>query len=183
MTSLRDMTAADKEKVRLWRNLPEVNKYMYTDHQITPKEHEAWFDRVSGDPSCKYWIIVCDGEDVGVAWIFNIDPRNRRCYWGFYVVSPNVRGKGVGSFVEYSVLRYVFDELRLNKLCAEILGFNQVVANMHKGFGFVQEGCFRKHALKNGEMQDVLCIGMLREEWEGKRAEIESRLRAKALIP
>ncbi|HYA61768.1 MAG TPA: UDP-4-amino-4,6-dideoxy-N-acetyl-beta-L-altrosamine N-acetyltransferase [Candidatus Sulfotelmatobacter sp.] len=182
MTSLRDVTSADQEKIRQWRNLPEVSKYMYTDHVISPEEHAAWFKRISGDPSCKYWIIVCDNEDVGVAWLFSIDRRNSRCYWGFYVASPNVRGKGVGSTVEYSVLRYVFDELRLNKLCGEVLGFNQVVVDMHKSFGFAQEGYFRKHVFKGGTMQDIFCIGMLREDWEAKKPEIESRLRAKGLI-
>ncbi len=182
MTALRDMTSADKDKVRLWRNLPEVSKYMYTDHAISPEEHAAWFNRISSDPSCKYWIVVCDGEDVGVAWIFDIDQRNLRCYWGFYLGSANVRGKGVGRVAEYSVLRYVFDELKLNKLCGEVLGFNQAVMNMHMGFGFVQEGYFRKHVLKNGVMQDIFCIGMLQEEWEARKPEIESRLRAKGLI-
>jgi UDP-4-amino-4,6-dideoxy-N-acetyl-beta-L-altrosamine N-acetyltransferase len=175
------MTADDLEKVRLWRNLPEVSKYMYTDHEIGAAEHAAWFERIKVDPSCKYWIIMCDGEDVGLAWLFGIDLRNSRCYWGFYVGSP-VRGKGAGSFAEYSVLHYVFDELKLNKLCGEILSFNQAVLDMHKGFGFVQEGYFRKHISKGGELRDIFCIGMLREEWEAKRPDIQNRLRAKGLI-
>jgi UDP-4-amino-4,6-dideoxy-N-acetyl-beta-L-altrosamine N-acetyltransferase len=182
MTSLRDMTAADQEKVREWRNLPEVRKYMYTDHVISQEEHLGWFQRVVDDPAYKYWIIVCDEEDVGVAYLFNLDRRNQRCYWGFYLASPNVRGKGVGSVVEYSVLRYVFDELKLSKLCAEVLSFNQAVVEMHKGFGFVQEGYFRKHIVKDGTLQDIFCIAMLREEWEAKRPEIEGRLRAKGLL-
>jgi UDP-4-amino-4,6-dideoxy-N-acetyl-beta-L-altrosamine N-acetyltransferase len=182
MTSLRDMTAADKEKIRLWRNLPEVRKYMYTDHEISSAEHAAWFNRIIENPASKYWIIVCDGEDVGLAWLFDIDRHNLRCYWGFYIASPNVRGKGAGSVVEYSVLRYVFDELRLNKLCGEVLDFNQAVVNMHKSFGFVQEGYFRKHIFKGNEMHDIFCIGMTREDWEAGKPEIEKRLRAKGLI-
>jgi UDP-4-amino-4,6-dideoxy-N-acetyl-beta-L-altrosamine N-acetyltransferase len=182
MMHLRDMTPADKDKIRLWRNLPEVGKYMYTDHTISREEHESWFNRVSVDPSCRYWIIVCDGEDMGVAWIFGIDRVNLRCYWGFYIGSPNVRGKGVGAFAEYAVLRYVFEELKLNKLCGEVLSFNRPVLEMHKSFGFTEEGYFRKHMLKGGELHDIFCIGMLREDWEAKKPEIEKRLRAKGLI-
>jgi UDP-4-amino-4,6-dideoxy-N-acetyl-beta-L-altrosamine N-acetyltransferase len=182
VTSLREMTAGDEEQVREWRNLPEVAKYMYTDHVIGREEHATWFRKVMLDSSCKYWIIICDGEDVGVASLYSIDRRNLRCYWAFYLGSPNVRGKGVGSVVEYSVLRYVFDELKFNKLCAEVLGFNQPVVDMHKGFGFVQEGYFRKHVLKDGAMQDIFCIAMLREEWEAKKPGIEERLRAKGLL-
>ena len=99
MTSLRDVRPDDMEMIRQWRNLPKVADYMFTDHVIGPEEHAAWFSRVLKDPTCKYWIIVCDGEDVGVANLYEIDPVNRRCYWAFYVASPNVRGKKVGSHV------------------------------------------------------------------------------------
>jgi len=166
----------------MWRNLPDVSKYMFTDHAISAEEHAAWFQRVTNDSSYKYWIIVCDGEDVGSIWLNDIDRRNLRCYWGFYIADPALRGKGAGSVAWHSVLNYVFEELRLNKLCGEVLAFNQVAANLHEHFGFVQEGCFRSHVCKGGTMQDVVCFGILRPEWEQRRPHIESRLRAKGLI-
>jgi UDP-4-amino-4,6-dideoxy-N-acetyl-beta-L-altrosamine N-acetyltransferase len=182
MISLRDITPNDQEAIRAWRNNPEVRKYMYTDHEIGPEEHHAWFSRILRDPSCKYWITVCDGEDVGLLYLYDIDTRNRRCYWGFYTTSLNVRGKGIGSFAEFSVLRFVFDHLQLQKLCGEVLASNQAVLNLHKKFGFVQEGLFRKHVLKAGGFADVVCIAILREEWDAKKAELELRLRAKGVI-
>jgi len=182
MTSLRDLTPDDKEKIHAWRNLPEIRKYMYTDHVITAEEHDAWFQRITSDPSCRYWIIVCDSEDVGLVNLYAIDRSNQRCYWAFYIVSPNVRGKGVGSFAEYSILRYVFDELKLNKLCCEVLDFNQGVVRIHKSFGFVQEGLYRKHIFKGGEPHDVVCLGMLREEWEATKVALTDKLRGKGLV-
>ena len=182
MIHLRDVQPEDKDKIREWRNLPEVARYMYTDHCITPEEHERWFQRIINDASCRYWIIVCDGIDVGLANIYNLDRRNQRCYWAFYVAAPNVRGKGVGSFVEYSVLHYVFDELGLNKLCCEVLDFNETVVNMHKSFGFQQEGLYREHIIKGGRPFDVVALAMLRKEWESQKPEIEERLRKKGVL-
>ena len=183
MITLRDIQPEDKEKVRQWRNLPEVAKYMYTDHYITPEEHEKWFQRIMQDPTCHYWIIVCDGQDVGVANIYGVDQRHQRCYWAFYVASPDVRGKGVGSMVEYLVLRYVFDELGLNKLCCEVLAFNEAVISMHKSFGFQVEGVFRQHVIKGGVPTDIVCLAMLRSEWVLLKPAIEERLRQKGLLP
>ena len=182
MVHLRDVQPEDKEKIREWRNLPEIARYMYTDHYITPEEHERWFQRIMSDPSYRYWIIVCDGVDVGLVNIYNLDQRNQRCYWAFYVADPNVRGKGVGSFVEYSILHYVFDELGLNKLCCEVLAFNEAVTNMHKSFGFQQEGLYREHIIKGGEPFDVVALAMLRKEWESRKPEMEERLRMKGLL-
>jgi UDP-4-amino-4,6-dideoxy-N-acetyl-beta-L-altrosamine N-acetyltransferase len=182
MISFRELMAADKEMIRSWRNMPEIAKYMYTDHVITSAEHDAWFQRVSKDPTCKYWIIVCDEEDVGLVNLYGIDSRNQRCYWAFYIISPNVRGKGVGTFAEYFVLKHVFDELKLNKLCCEVLDFNQGVVRMHKSFGFVEEGLFRRHILKGGQAHDIVCLGMLREEWEAGKATLTRKLQAKGLV-
>lgn len=182
MNALRAIKPEDKEMVYRWRNLAEVAKYMYTDHRITTEEHEKWFLRILQDQTCRYWIIVCDGKDVGLANIYNLDQQNRRCYWAFYVASPDVRGKGVGSFVEYSVLHYVFDELHLNKLCCEVLAFNEAVTNMHKSFGFKQEGLFREHVIKEGQRLDVVCLAILHQEWQSIKPEIESRLRQKGVL-
>jgi hypothetical protein len=181
MFNLRDLSLADKDMIRSWRNHEEVAKYMYTDHEISVAEHEAWFKKVLADPSCRYWVIQYGGGDSGLLSISQIDWHNSRCYWAFYV-NPEARVRGLGSFAEYSVLRYVFEELKLNRLCGEVLNFNQAVLNMHKKFGFVQEGILRQHVLKHGQWHDVVCVGMLRQEWEAMKLEIEERLRSKQII-
>jgi len=182
MIELRDVRETDREQLMAWRNLPEVSAYMYTDHQISVEEHNAWFDRAMKDPTRRYWIIVCDAEDVGLANVIDIDEKNSRCYWAFYISSPNVRGKGVGSFVEYSVLKYVFEDLKLNKLCCEVLGFNETVVNMHQRFGFKQEGILREHVVKSDGKHDVVCLGLLRDEWDEVKPGIEARLTGKGLL-
>ena len=123
-----------------------------------------------------------DDEDVGVVYLYDVDHKNKRCYWAFYIASPNVRGKGVGSFVEYSILKHVFDDMQMNKLCAEVLAFNEPVTNMHKGFGFKEQGYFPQHIFKGGKYEDIVCVAMLKEDWNVKKGEIEERLRKKNLI-
>lgn len=182
MIALREIRQQDSQQVLAWRNLPEVMQYMYSDHVITQEEHDAWFERMLGDPTKRYWIVQLDGQDVGVANITDIDFRNRSCFWAFYLASPSVRGRGVGSFVEYFVLRYVFDELELNKLSCEVFLFNDSVIDMHKKFGFREEGIFRAHIFKSGKFHDVMRLAILSTEWNSIRPEIEERLRSKGFI-
>jgi UDP-4-amino-4,6-dideoxy-N-acetyl-beta-L-altrosamine N-acetyltransferase len=180
---LREVQPGDREMIREWRNLPKVSNYMLTDHVIGEEEHAAWFARMLKDSSCKYWIIVCDGEDVGLANIYNISRENLRCYWGFYVVGANARGKGAGVYAEYQVLRYVFDELKLEKLCCETLATNRAVVEMHRRFfGFVEEGILRRHVMKKGILCDVVCQAILKEEWDAFRPRTEQMLMAKGLL-
>jgi UDP-4-amino-4,6-dideoxy-N-acetyl-beta-L-altrosamine N-acetyltransferase len=178
----RDLRAEDKDMVRGWRNLPHIRRYMLTDHEISPIEHEAWFRKISGNPSYRHWIIDCDNHDVGLLYLYDIDQRNRRCYWGFYVVGANVRGKSVGAFAEYFILQHVFEEMHFHKLCCECLAFNRGVLRMHKGFGFVQEGVLREHVVRKDSKYDVVCLGILASEWEEKRSEFERIFKSKGLL-
>lgn len=181
MVRLRDVQEGDQEQMRRWRNLDEVARYMYTAHEITIEEHGAWFRSMLDDHSSKYWIIEWNSEGVGVANLYAIDPRHRRCGWAFYLASPGVRGHGVGSMVEYLVLKHVFEDLELNKLCCEVLASNEAVVAMHKRFGFGQEGYFREHVVKDGGPHDVVFLAMLRSDWLEQRPAIEQRLKEKGL--
>lgn len=182
MVTLRELLRADSDMLLEWRNLPAVAQYMYTDHIITPDEHRKWFAAIHGDVCRKYWIVVLDGSDVGLANLYAIDRHHRRAYWAFYLADPAVRGRGVGSAVEYKVLRYVFDELGLNRLCCEVLSVNEPVIQMHKSFGFKQEGYYRQHVIKNNTPLDVVVLALLNEEWQAQRPSIEKRLRSRNLI-
>jgi UDP-4-amino-4,6-dideoxy-N-acetyl-beta-L-altrosamine N-acetyltransferase len=182
MIRLRPIRDSDCDTIHGWRTLPEVADFMYTDHEITLDEHRRWFCRIRTDSSCIYQIIELDGEGVGVVYITGIDRKNRRCSWGFYLASPAVRGRGVGSFVEYSVLEHVFSTLGLNKLCCEVFTSNKAVIRMHESFGFRREGVYRQHIFKQGEFHEVVALAILAEEWKEKRGSIEQRLLEKGIL-
>ncbi len=177
------MRPDDRDTVRDWRNLPTVARYMYTDRKIPAEEHALWFDRVVDDPTCTYWIITCDDADVGLACITGIDRTHSRCSWAFYIASTDLRGRGVGSVVEHTVLSHVFDTLGLEKLCCEVLDSNAPVIEMHKRFGFVEEGRMRRHIRKGDTWLDVVALAMLRDEWLAVKPGIEEKLAAKGLLP
>jgi len=139
---------------------------MYTDDYISEEEHANWFKKIDNDPSNKYWIVFYNDIHVGLICLFNIDLRNKRCYWGYYLADPSVRGKGIGRLIELNVLTYVFDELHLNKLCCEVLKTNDYVVKLHQKYGSKIEGIFRKHILKQKTFHDVVAMGILKEEWD-----------------
>lgn len=181
-TSLRLLEASDAAQVLEWRNNPAVAQWMYTDHTITPEEHAGWIERVLTDDRYRYWIMLVGDEPVGLVGLYDIDRRNSRCFWAFYIAEDAARGKGVGSFVEYSMLKEVFDVIGLNKLCCEVVLGNEPVKQMHESFGFTLEGTFRQHYVKSSGPVDIYCLAMLREEWPEHKIAIEERLRAKGIL-
>ena len=175
---LRPLRPDDRDRLLAWRNSPEVAAYMYTDHQITPDEHARWFAGIEGDARRAYWIIEVDGAPVGLANLYDIDRANGRCAWAYYLADPATRGQGVGSYVEYWMLEYVFEGLKLAKLWCEVLASNAAVIRLHQKFGFSEEARFRRHVVKAGEPQDVVGLGLLAEEWAEARPRMREVLRA-----
>jgi UDP-4-amino-4,6-dideoxy-N-acetyl-beta-L-altrosamine N-acetyltransferase len=173
---LKPIERDDLEMVRKWRNSPEVGQYMYTDGLITPEQQELWFERLQNDDSKVVWIIEYESKALGVASLSNINKTFSSCYWAFYLGEMSVRGGGIGAKVEFNVLTYVFDVLKLNKLRCEVFTFNEKVIKMHEKFGFRREAYYREHCFKNKEFKDVVGLAILRNEWLQMKAVLKSKI-------
>lgn len=171
----------DSERMLAWRNLPEIRRWMYTDHVISQAEHERWFAGALENQTRRYWIIELDGAPVGLANLADIDLGQRRAAWAYYLADPSVRGRGVGAFVEYFVIEHVFRELGLGKLWCEVLVENEAVWKMHEAFGFQREALFREHVWKDGVPSDVVGLGLLARDWAAVREASRERLKARGL--
>jgi len=159
---LRPMTKADLGQVLGWRNSPEVRRYMYTNHEIEPQEHRAWFGASIADPLISLLIYEHHGEASGF-----VNITRDRCLqvasWGFYL-SPSAQ-KGTGRSLGNQALSFAFDELSLHKLNGRALGFNNRSIKFHKDMGFVEEGCLRDQHFDGSVYHDVICFGLLDYEW------------------
>jgi UDP-4-amino-4,6-dideoxy-N-acetyl-beta-L-altrosamine N-acetyltransferase len=182
MIELKPIGPEDKDRLRTWRNDPDVGRFMYTTHEISAEEHERWFERQLSLDDREAFTILMDGDPVGAAFVSDIDRENRRAYWAFYLADPRTRGRGVGSAVEVLVLNHAFDDLGLHKLCCEVLSFNEAVIAMHQKFGFQPQGVLREHFFRDGQWVDVHQLAMWADDWTVGRAAFEEKLRGRGLI-
>jgi UDP-4-amino-4,6-dideoxy-N-acetyl-beta-L-altrosamine N-acetyltransferase len=173
---LRPLIESDRDRLLIWRNSPEVAAYMYTDRQIGRVEHEVWFAAIAGDRKRAYWIIEIDGARAGLANLYDIQTDHGRASWAFYLAEPAARGRGVGAYVEYRMLRHVFEHLGLNKLWCEVLAANAGVIKLHRSFGFEQEALLRQHIRKGDDWLDVVGLGLLAQDWPARREAAARRL-------
>lgn len=176
---LRTLETADRGRLLVWRNQPEIARWMYSDHPIAPEEHARWFEVALADPRRRYWVIEADGLPVGLANLYDLAPEHSRTSWAYYLADPSTRGQGIGAFVEYWVIEHVFGDLGLNKLWCEVLIGNEAVWRLHEGFGFRREALFREQVRKSGELTDVVGLGLLRSDWSATREASRSRLTAR----
>lgn len=166
---LRPMTEADLEMVLLWRNHSEVRRYMYTTHEISLEEHRNWFSRVSRESTVNLKIYELLGQACGY-----VNITRGRCAevaeWGFYLAPDAPRG--AGRSLGKHALNFAFNELNLHKVCGQALGFNERSIGFHKRLGFTEEGCLRDQHFDGTAFHDVVCFGLLENEWQMKVKEL-----------
>jgi len=172
---LRPVEESDLELMLTWRNALTVRRAMFTQHEISWDEHQAWFRRVQTDES-KQWFLYLNHNNVasGVVYFTDFDAPQRIAFWGFYA-SPDTT-PGTGLRMSLDAIEKAFNELGLEKLNADVLVTNSRSIDMHKKVGFSQEGCFREHFFDGEKRVDVIRLGMLSSEWPKNRVSLYSRI-------
>lgn len=159
---IRLMVNADLERVLAWRNHSEVRRYMLTQHEITLDEHRQWFERNSQDPMRRLLIVEEDDMALGFVHFKGVE-SGAISDWGFYA-APGVQ-KGSGRKLGMKALNFAFQELELHKVCGQALAFNEASVRFHRKLGFQQEGVLRQQLQIDGTYHDLICFGILHDEW------------------
>ena len=81
--TFRSMNTDDLPMVLRWRASDDINQVMLTEVTYDLAKQRLWFDSVSNDSSCQYWIIEHDKNPIGVLNQSDIHPVHKRCSWGF----------------------------------------------------------------------------------------------------
>jgi hypothetical protein len=137
---------------------------------ITREDHMR-FLKLAAEREEINWIIQKAGVPVGQSAIYRIDRKNRRADAGRVSVTvPEV-------YVLNNVVSMyvIFEVLKLNKMCGEVLTTNTVCTSWGERFGFQKEGTLREHVLKDGVPWDLEVYGLLASEWERLKPDVFAR--------
>lgn len=172
---LRPVVESDLDLMLLWRNSERIRACMYSDHLISVEEHRAWYQKVSREEFPSVLIFEYRGRPVGVKSFSQIDRHNSRCFWGFYLGEAEIP-RGSGSVMGYLAQKYIFSVHNFHKLCAEAFAYNEPSLRYHRRLGFKEEGHFAQHIKKSGCYHDIVCFGILREDWLKQRDDLEQKV-------
>ncbi|MDH4110973.1 MAG: GNAT family N-acetyltransferase [Gammaproteobacteria bacterium] len=93
-----------------------------------------------------------------------IDPESNRAELGYWLGEP-YWGRGYCSEAALAVLRYGFDELKLNRIHASHFARNPASGRVLQKIGMQHEGIARAHVRKWDGYEDLVLYGLLRDEW------------------
>ncbi|WP_338751609.1 UDP-4-amino-4,6-dideoxy-N-acetyl-beta-L-altrosamine N-acetyltransferase [Bacillus sp. FJAT-52991] len=175
MYKLTKLAISQKILIWKWRNKRHIREAMYNSEKIKLQDHNRWFEKIINSDTDIYFVLLFDNKPIGLVYFNNIDDKNNKCHWGFYIGEDSVP-KGSGSAMGYLGLEYIFNELKFHKVIGEVLERNTKSINFHEKMGFIKEGNLRKEILKNGDYIDIIRYGILKEEWMNKKEELKKNL-------
>ncbi len=102
---------------------------------------------------------------VGYLQLAHIDNTNRHAAIGILIGEKEVWGQGVGANALRLLIDYTFTVKGLERVYAEIYGFNARSLHLFEKIGFQQEGILRQHEFHNGSLRDLYVFGLLKPEF------------------
>lgn len=113
--------------------------------------------------------IEADGLFIGQCALFNFDDNSLTCELGIAIGDKNYWGRGYGRETIKLLLDYAFRLRNFHKVHLRVHGINARAIRAYQACGFVEEGRLRAHVWSNGQYDDVVCMGILREEWKRRQ--------------
>jgi RimJ/RimL family protein N-acetyltransferase len=168
--NIRKITTDDRDTdfIVSLRNDLEVRKRFFSAEAVTRESHLKYLAKATacGD---MIFIIEKNNEPVGQVAYLNIDTKKKELEGGAFVIRPEIKGLGIGAFVEYNMVDFAFNVLGVNRIYARVLHDNAETFKLHKNFGFKEEKRSRGRMMINGKKSDVFHLGILKSEWDKER--------------
>ncbi|TMR10547.1 GNAT family N-acetyltransferase [Nonomuraea turkmeniaca] len=161
---LRGVRDDDLPVTRRWRNHPRVRAASFTTHEIGADEHARWWAAVRADPAKHVLVYDHEGTAAGVVTYAGLSTAS--ACWGFYLDFDGLERSGallrawIG--LERAAIDHAFGPLGLTTLRGSVLADNEPVRLLHKRFGFVEVGTYRRDV--DGVARDVVAIELRKEE-------------------
>lgn len=103
-------------------------------------------------------------EGIGTVILSDIDPKNGVAQIHIKMDKQKGRGKGYGTDALNAIVKYAFDEMRLNCVYADVLEYNAISQKLFEKCGFHRDGVLRGRVFKGGSYIDVVSYSRLKED-------------------
>ena len=175
---LRRFAPTDAPALAGYRSIPEVARFQGWEAPYPLERAEAFVA----------WLAEHDPDDpgewyqIGIAERANPDRLIGDC--GFrprsdepavvdvgFTLHPGMQGRGYATEAVGEVVRYLFEDRRKHKLCADCDTRNDASWRLMERVGFVREGTLRASFRDGDAWSDEYLYGLLSADWRGRRAD------------
>ena len=120
--------------------------------------------------SATFAIVRQDDALLAGAIGLQIDRAINKAELGYWIGAP-FWNRGYATEATLAVLKFGFDDLRLNRIQACHFARNPASGRVMQKAGMLLEGTARQNIIKWGRYEDLVSYAMLREDWQGVRTD------------
>lgn len=169
LVKLRAYKEDDIEKAVEFINDEEVKKLMDSNipFPMTKWQEEEWVRSRKANTDFTYDFAIEDlktGKYIGGCSINECDVKNRTCVVGIMIGEKEYWGKGYGSDALKVLIKFIFEEVNMNKIKLNVFSFNNRAIACYKKVGFKEEGILKKEIYRNGRYHDEIIMAMFKDD-------------------
>jgi [ribosomal protein S5]-alanine N-acetyltransferase len=168
---LREMTAEDVNSLLMLFGNPEVVKFIGMQPIKTIEQANEWLKWMGGffaeKEGLRWGITLQDGTFVGSAGLHRWNKEAQYAKIGCDIAFK-YWGNGYGQEAMRQIIEFGWEQMKLNRIEAEIVSGNEASVHVVEKLGFKKEGVLRQRLLKGGKFYDILIYSVLRSEYPGK---------------
>jgi RimJ/RimL family protein N-acetyltransferase len=169
---LRPVEKDDIPRFVKWFGDPEVRSYLAMYMPIGQVQEERWFERNLNAGDEQTWAVEVQPAEavgpwmhIGSAGYHHIEWRHRWGEIGIVIGARDYWGKGYGTDVVQTLVAWGFYTLNLNRVQLRVHSSNPRAIRCYEKAGFQMEGRLRQAVFAGGAYEDMLIMGVLREDW------------------
>lgn len=106
-----------------------------------------------------------DKKLIGEVGMYQWEKELKKAQIGYWIASTH-QGKGILKLSLTRFFQYIFDSLGMNKLEVRFVPSNIRSAKLAESMGCKIEGVLRDSYFVNGKPENLVVVGILREEWK-----------------
>lgn len=153
----------DAKLILEWRTSERVTNFMNTDLEYNLSDQIDWINNLKKSETSYYWVIQINNTSIGLIYITNLNISQKSASWGYYIGDENFLG--LGSLVPPYLYNFLFNELHLNVLQAEVFYDNLTVIKMHLKFGYEFDPSNDRVIKKNNRVILLIAMNLYKSNW------------------
>ena len=169
---LRPLEKEDAKAITHWFNDPEVRRTLDRYLPMTLQEEEAFLAKLPESQTDVVLGIALAADDrlIGVTGLHGIHAKNRAAVFGILIGEKAEWGKGHGTEAVRLMARLAFETLNLNRIELHVRQTNDRGIRAYERVGYKREGLLRQDSYVEGRYVDTIVMGLLRADWDERRA-------------
>ena len=167
---LRPLTPEDAPTVARLAGLREIaDTTISIPHPYSEQQAQGWIATHSGRENPPKQIVFAVtikkvGQLIGTMGLREIDHEHCQAEMGFWI-GVDWWGNGFATEAAHTVIRYGFEELKLNRIYAHHMVRNPVSGRVLEKIGMKPEGLLRQRVRKWGVFEDVVLLAVILDDW------------------